>query len=162
LIGSGLARGESASLQTTELLNLLDLYGSAELRAAICEALERKTPRASSVEFILNQRRRFSHRRTPPPVDLSRHPELENLSVTPHDLETYDDLPKMIPTNNDLNSKLNKIGLRTISQNLDDFVAHATTGRWSPHMLLENCGYGTGRSFRRSLERREPFRNPEI
>lgn len=94
LIESAFARGESASRQTTELLNLLDLYGAQELRAAICEALERKTPRASSVAFILNQRRRSNKRRTPLPVDLSRHPELENLSVTPHALETYDELAK--------------------------------------------------------------------
>ena len=97
LIEAAFARGESASRQTTELLNLLDLYGARELRAAICEALERKTPRASSVAFILNQRRRSNKRRTPLPVDLSRHPELENLSVTPHDLETYDDLAKDDP-----------------------------------------------------------------
>ena len=97
LLEAAFARGESASRQTTELLNLLDLYGARELRAAICEALERKTPRASSVAFILNQRRRSNKRRTPLPVDLSRHPELENLSVTPHDLETYDDLAKDDP-----------------------------------------------------------------
>jgi len=97
LIEAAFARGESASRQTTELLNLLDLYGAQELRAAICEALERKTPRASSVVFILNQRRRSNKRRTPHPVDLSRYPELENLSVTPHDLETYDDLAKDDP-----------------------------------------------------------------
>jgi hypothetical protein len=94
LLDAAFARGESASRQTTELLNLLDLYGARELRAAICEALERKTPRASSVEFILNQRRRLNKRRTPPPVDLSRRPELESFSVTPHNLETYDDLAK--------------------------------------------------------------------
>lgn len=86
--------GESASRQTTDLLNLLDLYGARELRAAMCEALEHKTPRASSVEFILNRRRRSSNRRVLPPVDLSRHPEFESLSVTPHNLETYDDLAK--------------------------------------------------------------------
>ena len=94
LLDAAFVRGESASRQTTELLNLLDLYGARELRAAVCEALERKTPRASSVDFILNQRRRSNKRRAPVPVDLSRHPELENLSVTPHDLETYDDLAK--------------------------------------------------------------------
>jgi hypothetical protein len=94
LIEAAFARGESFSRQTTELLNLLDLYGARELRAAICEALERKTPRASSVVFILNQRRRFNRKRMPLPVDLSRYPELENLSVTPHDLETYDGLAK--------------------------------------------------------------------
>jgi len=97
LIEAAFARGESAARQTNDLLNLMELYGASELRAAICEALDRKTPRASSVEFILNQRRRFSKRRAPIPVDLSHHPELENLSVTPHSLETYDDLAKDDP-----------------------------------------------------------------
>ena len=94
LLDAAFARGESAGSQTAQLLNLLDLYGAKEVRAAVCEALDRKTPRASSVAFILNQRRRSNKRRIPSPVDLSRHPELENLSVTPHDLETYDDLAK--------------------------------------------------------------------
>ena len=94
LLDAAFARGESAGSQTAQLLNLLDLYGASEVRAAVCEALDRKTPRASSVAFILNQRRRSNKRRIPSPVDLSRHPELENLSVTPHDLETYDDLAK--------------------------------------------------------------------
>lgn len=97
LLDAAFARGESAARQTTQLLNLLDLYGARELRAAVCEALERKTPRASSVAFILNQRRRSNRRRIPHPVDLSRHPELEGLSVTPHNLETYDDLAKDDP-----------------------------------------------------------------
>jgi DNA replication protein DnaC len=62
---------------------------------------------------------------------------------------------KMIQSNNDLHSKLEKIGLRAISQNLDDFLAHATTGRWSPHMLLEQLSEieADDRS-RKSLERR--------
>jgi transposase len=86
--------GESARRQTNQLLHLLDLYGAGELRAAICEALARKTPRVSSVQFILNQRRRSNKRRNPSPVDLSRHPELEHFSITPHNLETYDALAK--------------------------------------------------------------------
>ena len=94
LLDAAFRHGESARRQTTQLLVLLDLYGAAELRAAIGEALARKTPRVSSVAFILNQRRRASKRRIPNPVDLSRHPELENLSVTPHNLETYDELAK--------------------------------------------------------------------
>jgi len=64
-------------------------------------------------------------------------------------------LPKMIPTNSDLSSKLNKIGLRTISENLDDFISRATTGRWSPRMLLEQLAQAeTEERYRRSLERR--------
>ena len=64
-------------------------------------------------------------------------------------------LPKMIPTSNDLTSKLNEVRLRAISQNLDDLIAHATTGRWSPHVLLEKLADTEleDRS-RRSLERR--------
>jgi transposase len=94
LLDAAFSRGESAGSQKSQLLNLLDLYGPAELRAAIREALERKTPRASSVAFILSQRRRSNTKKTPAPVDLSRHPDLENTSVTPQDLETYDELAK--------------------------------------------------------------------
>jgi transposase len=92
LLDAAFVRGESAASQTSQLLGLLDLYGAAELRAAVREALERKTPRASSVAFILNKRYRSQRRRPLPNVDLSHRPELENLSVTPQDLETYDDL----------------------------------------------------------------------
>ncbi len=92
LIDAAFSRGESAGSQTAQLLKLLDLYGAAELRVAVQEALERKTPRASSVAFILRKRQRATQLSLPVPVDLSRRPELENLSVTPHNLDTYDDL----------------------------------------------------------------------
>jgi transposase len=92
LLDAAFARGESAGRQTTQLLNLLDLYGAAELRAAMREALERDTPSASSVAFILNRRQRLSRRRPPTPVDLSRRPDLADLDVQPHDPETYDEL----------------------------------------------------------------------
>ena len=83
------AQGESAGSQTAQLLRLLDLYGVAALRRAVREALERNTPRASSVAFLL----RRHHRSTPlPALDLSRHPEVQALDVRPHDLETYDEL----------------------------------------------------------------------
>ena len=59
-----------------------------------------------------------------------------------------------IPTSS-LKMQLDKIGLRTISQNLDDFIARATTGRWSPRMLLEQLSQiETDERSRRSLERR--------
>jgi hypothetical protein len=87
-------RGESAASQTTQLLRLLDEYGATELQAAMREALERNTPRASSVSFILNRRRRLSRRRNPIPVDLSRRPDLATLDVQPHNPETYDGLTR--------------------------------------------------------------------
>lgn len=64
-------------------------------------------------------------------------------------------LPKTTPPKNNLQSKLEYIGLRTIAQNLDDFIARATTGRWPPHMVMEKLAdiEAEDRS-RRSLERR--------
>src|SRR5438309_12091742 len=64
-------------------------YGVAALRRAIREALERSTPRASSVAFLLRRNQRSSPL---PTLDLSRHPEAQALEVRPHDLETYDEL----------------------------------------------------------------------
>lgn len=92
LLDAAFSRGESAGRQTTQLLNLLDLYGAAELQIAVNEALERNTPSASSVAFILNRRQRLSRRRLPAPVDLSRRPDLAVLDVQPHNSEIYDDL----------------------------------------------------------------------
>lgn len=92
LLDAAFARGESAGSQTARLLKLLDTYGASELRSAIQEALERNTPRASSVAFILSRRQRSKQSSALTPVDLSRHPELQSLEVTPHNLETYDEL----------------------------------------------------------------------
>jgi hypothetical protein len=89
LLERAFAQGESAASQTAQLLRLLDLYSVAALRRAIQEALERNTPRASSVAFLL----RRNHRSSPlPALDLRRHPEAQALDVRPHDLETYDEL----------------------------------------------------------------------
>lgn len=84
-------RGESAATQTRQLLGLLEDYGAMELEAAVREAIERQTPRAASVAFILSRRRRSGSSRALP-VDLSRHPHLADLSVPTHQLEIYDEL----------------------------------------------------------------------
>jgi transposase len=91
LLDAAFTRGESIPRQIRMLVGLLDDYGDAELRLAVLEALSRDTPRASSVAFILSRRRRSSGRH-PVPVDLSRHPELADLSVSTHQLEVYDGL----------------------------------------------------------------------
>ncbi|HPW18371.1 MAG TPA: IS21-like element helper ATPase IstB [Candidatus Aminicenantes bacterium] len=58
-------------------------------------------------------------------------------------------------TNNDFIARLNKIGLRATAHNLDDFLAHATTGRWSPHQLLEKLTAAElEERSQRSLDRR--------
>jgi transposase len=89
-------RGELVSRLTRRLLGLLDDYGAEELHAAVTEALSHQTPRDSSVAFILIRRHRASRRRPPLPVDMSRHPDLEQIDVPSHSLEVYDDLSTRI------------------------------------------------------------------
>jgi len=87
-------RGEQVSKLSRKMIELLDDYGAVELSAAIDEALERETPRATSLALILEQRRRLRRRKLPP-VDFSRHPHLQHLadlSVPTQSLEAYDDL----------------------------------------------------------------------
>jgi transposase len=92
LIDLAFEQGESAGSQTAQLLKLLDMYGPAAFRRAIHEALERNTPRASSVAFLLRRQQRSAL--APVPVDLSRHPAAQSIEVRPHDLETYDELAR--------------------------------------------------------------------
>jgi len=89
LLERAFAQGESAARQATQLLRLLDVYGVAALRRGIREALERNTPRASSVAFLLRRNPRSA---SLPALDLSRHPEAQALDIRPHNLETYDEL----------------------------------------------------------------------
>jgi transposase len=93
LLDLAFARGESAGTQTAQLLKLLDLYGAPALRRAIAEALQRDTPRASSVAFLLRKQQGTSPSAAPK-VDLSRYPEAQSIDVQPHDLETYDELAR--------------------------------------------------------------------
>lgn len=97
LLDLAFRQGESAGHQTAHLMKLLDEYGAAALRRAIAEALQRNTPRASSVAFLL----RRQPRSTLLALDLSRHPEAQALDVRPHDLETYDELARTKDKNND-------------------------------------------------------------
>jgi transposase len=97
LLDLAFANGESAGAQTAQLMKLLEQYGAAALRRAIAEALERNTPRASSVAFLL----RRQPRSTPLSLDLSHHPQAQALDIRPHDLETYDELVRTKDADND-------------------------------------------------------------
>jgi hypothetical protein len=88
------AKGENAGSTTLKLLRLLDDYGDKALRAALIEALQRDTPRISSVAYLLERRRRAAKTRPPLPVDLSRRPDLADLVVRPHEAEIYDELSR--------------------------------------------------------------------
>jgi DNA replication protein DnaC len=56
---------------------------------------------------------------------------------------------------NSLPAQLQQIGLRAVPAQLDDFLAHATKARWSPHQILEQLAQAEiSERSRRSLERR--------
>ncbi len=86
---AALRRGEPLGPLTRRLLLLLDEHGAQPLREALREALHQGTPRASSVAFLLQKRRRDG---SPAPLDLSRRPQLDGLNVQPHDPKGYDEL----------------------------------------------------------------------
>jgi hypothetical protein len=94
LLDLAFSRGESAGSQTAQLLKLLDLYGAQALRQAVHEALQRDTPRASSVAFLLRKRQQAAGGSPPLAIDLSRHPQAQSIEVQPHDLQTYDELAR--------------------------------------------------------------------
>jgi hypothetical protein len=85
-------RGESVARLTPQLLELLDDYGKDELQAVIQLALERNTPRISSLRFLLKKRRAALKRTAPLPVQLPGRPELADIYIQPHPLESYDEL----------------------------------------------------------------------
>jgi transposase len=90
LLDLAFAQGESAGSQTAQLLKLLEEYGPTALRRAIVEALQRNTPRACSVAFLLRRQPRAPR----VALDLSGHPEAQSIDVRPHALETYDELAR--------------------------------------------------------------------
>jgi transposase len=93
-VQAAFAKGENAGSTTLKLSRLLDDYGAKALQAAVVEALERDTPRISSVAYLLERRRRAAKSRPPLPVDLSRRPDLADLVVRPHEAEIYDELSR--------------------------------------------------------------------
>ncbi|MEN8161154.1 MAG: IS21 family transposase [Myxococcota bacterium] len=89
---AALERGLSLSSTTAQLRRLLDDYGPGATDAALAETLRRGTPTPASVAHWLEQRRRRACAKPPIPVELPDRPGIRDLRVTPHDLETYDDL----------------------------------------------------------------------
>ena len=85
-------RGEPMGSNTTALLRLLDRHGAEELRDAIAQAMERGTPRAASVEHVINLRLRSRGERPTLPVQLPERADVRNLRTRNHSLEEYDGL----------------------------------------------------------------------
>lgn len=88
------ARGESLRLHTARLQALLDDYGPQELGTAVARALERDALGAGAIAHILETRRRRRGQKPPIPIALPDRPGVRDLDVTPHRLESYDDLTR--------------------------------------------------------------------
>jgi transposase len=91
------ARGESLRDHTGRLLALLDDYGPQEVTAAVADALTRDALGASAITHILETRRRQRGQKPPIPLALPDRPGVRDLDVTPHPLESYDDLARSDP-----------------------------------------------------------------
>ncbi len=88
------ARGESLRGHTARLQALLDDYGQQELAAAVAQALERDALGAGAITHILETRRRQRGQKPPIPLALPDRPGVRDLDLTPHALESYDDLTR--------------------------------------------------------------------
>jgi transposase len=88
------ARGESLRYHLVRLLALLDDYGPQELGAAIAHALDRDALGAGAIAHLLETRRRQRGLKPPIPMALPDHPGVRDLDLTPHRLETYDELAR--------------------------------------------------------------------
>jgi len=94
LLKQAAERGHKLGRLTQQLTRLLDLYGPAELEAAIREALLADSPHAPAVQQALESRR--SKRGLAPPVALNfdRNPAANGIVVVPRSLDAYDSLFK--------------------------------------------------------------------
>lgn len=91
------AQGDSLRYHSGRLLALLDDYGPQELAAAIDIALARDALGAGAIAHILETRRRQRGLKPPIPIVLPDRPGVRDLDVTPHRLETYDELTRSDP-----------------------------------------------------------------
>jgi hypothetical protein len=87
-------RGENLGGNVSKLASLITVYGIDDFRDAVHEAIERETPRATSVGNILERRRRARSAPTVLPVQLPDDPRVRNLRVTSHDPASYDTLSR--------------------------------------------------------------------
>jgi len=84
-------RNEPLGPHTAALLKLLDTYGEDILANAIQQALERDTPGAPSVAYIV-ERNIDPRDPVPRPLSLLHRPQVDELRIKNHRLEDYDDL----------------------------------------------------------------------
>ncbi len=90
LLNRAAERGNRLSSIVTQLLQLLDDYGSAALEHALTEVLQQQVPHPNAVRQVLERYR--EERDQPPPIaiTLPDNPTANNLVVRPASLAAYD------------------------------------------------------------------------
>jgi hypothetical protein len=84
--------GENLGRATQHFVALLDEFGAMALEQAIREALVQDTPHRHAVRQILEQNRRATGRPPAVRLDLPDDERVRNVTVTPHDMTSYDGL----------------------------------------------------------------------
>jgi hypothetical protein len=83
------------------IIRLARIYGITEIRQAIAHALTFEAFGADYIENIIVNNRRKRHAKSPTgPVVIKSRPELISLSVTPHSMNSYEDLDEATGTRN--------------------------------------------------------------
>jgi transposase len=85
-------RGANIGAITAALMRLLDRASTADLQAAIIEALQRDVPHPNAVRLALERRREQRGEAPQVAVVLPAHVQARDAPVRPHALETYDQL----------------------------------------------------------------------
>lgn len=85
-------RGHSIGAATAGLLRMLDTWGAEALQSAVCEAIAADALHVAAVRQVLEQRAQAAGTPPPVPVALPDNEHARDVAVSPHALDTYDDL----------------------------------------------------------------------
>jgi hypothetical protein len=80
------------SHEVDKLLVLLEVYGGTDVRAAVGCAIAARTYGARYVRALCDQARFARGQTEPPELIVTGNPAADDLSITPHDMESYDAL----------------------------------------------------------------------
>ena len=91
LINEAAKRGEPLGRTASQLQELLDVHGRAQMTAAVADALSRGVPHPNAVRLALQRQR---GQQTPPPLGMAlpEHVRARDIAVRPHSLDGYDQL----------------------------------------------------------------------
>jgi hypothetical protein len=85
------AQGQNIGSATRALMRLLDTYGRTDLAFGIEEALGKGAFHPHAVRHAIERRREEAGEQPVLPLALPDDPRVRDLTVSPHDLSTYDE-----------------------------------------------------------------------